>query len=336
MARAADLARISISALLLASCAAQRPPARPPAPAVNLQQVLADRAVDRITRGLQSQGFELKAASVSRVELLGDAPGAAFALKDGSLHIHAYRDPASAAAAAQRIITAIPGRYSWPFPPIFYQCGSAIAMYAASAPSVASALRQLCASPFYVHPSLREHSAELLAEGPGELRLQVSRLEARRRQITAQVRRKARKMAGGAKCASVDLPASAFVPVEITGDSIPELAVALGQLSCPAGAFAGPAGGTVQFWSTAGRLPRLILERPILGFTPRDAALVTLEPGASCGPAPAARCLVTYVWDPKTWAMATAARLPIAAPSWPAIITFDHQLARRALDTSAR
>lgn len=336
MARFVRLASASIAALLLSSCAAQRAPTRAPAPAVNLQQVLADPAVDRITRGLQSSGFELKAANVSRIALLADAPGAAFAVAGGALHIHAYRDEASAAAAVQRIISAPAGRYSWPFPPIFYQCGSAIAMYAASAPSGASALRQLCASPFYVHPSLREHSAELLAEGPGELRSQVSRLDARRRQITAQVRRKARRMAGGAKCASIQLPASAFAPVEITGDSTPELAVALSQLSCPAGAFIGPAGGTVQFWSTASRAPRLILERQILGFTPRDHSLVTLEPGARCGPALAAQCIVTYMWNPNARMMVAAARLPIATSGWPAIITFDHQLTRRALGTTAR
>ena len=336
MARAHTRLAIASAAALLASCAGQRSAAvREPAP-TSLAQVLADPAVERVTRGLQSRGFELKAPGVSRIELLADSPGAAFAVADGALHIHSYRDPAAAAAAVGRIVNAPAGRYSWPFPPIFYQCGSAIAMYAASTPSVASALRQLCASPFYVHPSLREHSAELLAEGPGELRSQVSRLDARRRQINAAVQRKARKMAGGSKCASIELPASAFAPVEITGDSTPELAVALSQLSCPAGAFGGPAGGTVQFWSTASRAPRLILERQILGFTPTDRALVTLEPGANCGPAPAVQCITTFVWDPKARAMATGTRLPVAAAGWPAIITFDHRLARRAPGTTAR
>ena len=321
---------ISFVALLLASCAAQRTEAVREPPPVNLAQVLADPAVERITRGLQSRGFELKAASVSRIELLADAPGAAFTLADGSLHIHAYRDQASAAAAVQRIIAAPAGRYRWPFPPIFYQCGSAIAMYAASTPAVASALRQLCASPVYVHPSLREHSAELLAEGPADLRTQVSRLDARRRQINAQVRRQARRMAGGPKCASIGLPDGAFAPVEITGDSTPELAVALSLLSCPRGVFGGPGSGIVQFWSIAGRAPRLVLERPMLGFTPTDRSLVALEPGASCGPALAAQCIVTYMWDPKARAMVAGARLPVAATGWPATITFDHQLRRKA------
>lgn len=326
----------SIAALLLASCAAQRSAAvREPA-RTNLAQVLADPAVDRITRGLQSRGFELKAASVSRIELLADAPGAAFALADGSLHIHSYRDQASAAAAVQRIITAPAGRYRWPFPPIFYQCGSAIAMYAASTPSVASALRQLCASPVYVHPSLREHSAELLAEGPAELRTQVSRLDARRRQITAEIRRRARRMAGGSKCASIDLPGGAFAPVEITGDSTPELAVALGLLSCPAGAFSGPAGGVVQFWSTGGRAPRLILEERIHGFSPRDGLLVMLQPGNSCDAAGTAHCLVTYRWDPGKRQMTVAASAPVAAAEGLAAITFDHHLRRRAVGATAQ
>lgn len=330
MARLTARTPIAIAALLLASCAANQARAPAPDPAASLAQVLADPAVDRITRGLQSSGFELKAANVSRIELLADAPGAAFALADGSLHIHAYRDQASAAAAVQRIIGAPPGRYSWPFPPIFYQCGSAIAMYAAATPSVASALRQLCASPFYVHPSLREHSAELLAEGPAELRSQVLRLDARRRQITAQVRRKARKMAGGAKCASIDLPASAFVPVEITGDSAPELAVALSQTSCPAGAFAGPAGGIVQFWSTASRAPRLVFEQRLYGFTPRDGLLVTLQTGGACGAPETARCLVTYRWDAKSRQMLAAARAPVAAAEGLSQMAFEHDLRRRA------
>lgn len=321
---------ITAAAALLASCATQRTAAvRQPAP-TDLAQVLADPAVERVTRGLQSRGFELKSASVSRIELLADAPGAAFAVADGSLHIHSYRDQASAAAAVGRIVNAPAGRYKWAFPPIFYQCGSAIVMYAASRPSVASALRELCASPFYVHPSLREHSAELLAEGPGELRSQVARLDARRRQINAEVRRKARKLPGGAKCSRAELPAGAFVPVEVTGDSTPELAVALGQLPCPAGAFRGPAGGTVQFWSTAARAPRLILEQQMHGFSPRGGLLVTLQNGGACGAASIARCLVTYRWDAAKGRMLAAARAPVTEAEGLSAIAFDQDLRRVA------
>lgn len=331
MARGGTCVRALALALLLSSCAAIRgTPAPAPPPATNLAQVLSDPAVERVTRGLQTQGFELKAAAVSRVPLLADAPGAAFAVAGGALHLHSYRDPGRAAAAAHRIVNAPAGRYSWPFPPIFYQCGSAIAVYAGSTPSVASALRQLCASPFFVHPSLREHSAELLAEGPGELRSQVARLDARRRQIAAQVRRKARRMAGGRSCRSIELPPGAFLPVEITGDAVPELAVALNQISCPRGVFGGPAGGTVQFWSLAGRQPRLILEQQLLGFSPRDASLVTLQHGGSCGAAGSVRCLVNYQWNPKTRQMQIAARAPVTAGAGLSAVTFDHDLRRRA------
>ena len=143
-------------------------------------------------------------------------------------------------------------------------------------------------------------------------------------------------MASGSKCASIDLPGGAFAPVEITGDSTPELAVALSLLSCPRGAFGGPGSGIVQFWSLAGRQPRLVLERPMLGFTPADRSLVALEPGASCGPALAAQCIVTYMWNPKAGTMVAGARLPVAATGWPAIITFDHQLRRRAAGATAQ
>ncbi|HEU4704473.1 MAG TPA: hypothetical protein VFS45_02015 [Sphingomicrobium sp.] len=328
--RVATRVAIALAGALLTSCAGQRAAAvRPPAPA-GVAQLLADPAVDRVTRGLQSRGFELKAPGVSRVELLADAPGAAFAVADGALHVHAYRDEAAAAAAVGRIVNAPAGRYRWQFPPIFYQCGSAIAVYAASRPSVASALRELCASPFYVHPSLREHNAELLAEGPGELRSQVSRLDVRRRQINAHIRRQARQLPGGAKCRGTGLPDSAFVPVEVTGDSVPELAVALGRLGCPAGAFAGPAGGTVQFWSSTARSPRLILEQQVHGFAPRDGLLVTLQNGGACAAAGPKLCLVTYRWDPKQRRMLVAARAAVAAKDGLAAIAFDHQLRRVA------
>lgn len=322
--------RISLLVLLLSSCGFHRTSTRSPAPVTNLTQVLADPAVQRVTKGLQTRGFELKELSVSQIPLLTDAPGAAFALADGSLHIHAYRDEASATLAANRIVNGPVGQLSWAFPPIFYQCESAIVMYAGSGPSAASALRQLCASPFYVHASLREHSAELLGQGPGELRLQVSQLDVRRRQITNHIRRKARRAAGAQKCAAIELPASAFLPVEVTGDATPELAVSLNQVSCPQGVFGGSLGGVVQFWSTAGRQSRLILEQQVEGFTPTDRSLITLQHGSSCGAAGSARCLVTYYWTPKTRTMLIASRVPVSASDGWSRMSFDYDLRRRA------
>ena len=337
MARAAAPIQASLLALLLASCALGGPPRNAPAvPVTDLAFVLADPAVERIIRGLQTRGFELKAARVSQVALLADSPGAAFTLADGALHLHGYRDAASATAAADRIVNAPVAQHGWAAPPMLYKCGSAIAMYAGSRPSVASALRQLCASPFYVHPSLRAHSEELLEQGPGELRAQVARLDSRRRQIAAHVRRSARAAPGGRKCAAIELPASAFLPVEITGDSIPELAVSLSQLGCPSGAFGGPAGGVVQFWSTAGRSARLILEDRIEGFTPADKSLVTLQNGSGCAPAAAVRCLVTFQWNPKARRMQVASRIPVAAGGGRSAITFDHDLRRRAPGAAAQ
>lgn len=337
MARAIDPIRASVLALLLGSCAINRPPPRAAAvPVTNLAQVLADPAVERITRGLQIRGFELKAVRVSQVALLADAPGAAFTLADGALHLHAFRDAASATAAADRIVNAPVAQHGWAAPPMLYKCGSAIAMFAGSRPSVASALRQLCASPFYVHPSLRAHSEELLEQGPGELQSQVARLDSRRRQIAVHVRRAARAAPGGRKCAAIELPASAFLPVEITGDSTPELAVSLNQLGCPRGAFGGPSDGVVQFWSTAGRSARLVLEERIEGFTPADGSLVTLQHGTGCAPVAAVRCLVTFQWNPKARRMQVAGRIPVAAGGGRSAITFDHDLRRRAPGAAAQ
>lgn len=336
MARSTAVIRASLLALLLASCALHRPqPRAAAAPVTNLGQVLADPAVEQITRGLQTRGFELKAARVSRVALLADAPGAAFTLADGALHLHAYRDAGSAAAAADRIINAPVAQHGWAAPPMLYRCGSAIAMFAGSRPSVASALRQLCGSPFYVHPSLRAHSEELLGQGPGELQSQVARLDSRRRQIAAHVRRAARAAPGGRKCAAIELPASAFLPVEINGDSTPELAVSLNQLNCPRGAFGGPAAGIVQFWSLSGRSARLILEERIEGFRPADTALITLQHGIGCAPTAAVRCLVTFQWNPKARRMQVAGRIPVPAGDGRSAITFDHDLRRLAPGAAA-
>lgn len=337
MARAIVTVRASALALLLASCAVQRPPPRAAAaPATDLARVLADPAVERITQGLQARGFELKAVQASSVALLADAPGAAFTLADGSLHLHAFRDSAAAAAAADRIVNTPVAQHAWAAPPMLYKCGSAIALFAGSRPSVASALRQLCASPFYVHPSLRAHSEELLEQGPGELQSQVARLDARRRQIAGHVRRLARAAPGGRQCAAIELPASAFLPVEITGDGTPELAVSLSQLGCPRGAFGDADGGVVQFWSIAGRSARLILEQRIAGFTPAERSLVTLQHGAGCAPVAAVRCLVTFQWDPKARVMQVAGRIPVAAGGGRSVITFDHDLRRRAPGAAAQ
>ena len=331
MARAIDPVRASLLALLLASCAVDPPPPRAAAaPVTDLARVLADPAVERITGGLQTRGFELKAVRASSVALLADAPGAAFTLADGTLHRHAYRDSAAAAAAADRIVNAPVAQHGWAAPPMLYKCGSAIAMFAGSRPSVASALRQLCASPFYVHPSLRAHSEELLEQGPSELRSQVARLDSRRRQIAAHVRRLARAAPGGRQCAAIELPASAFLPVEISGDSTPELAVSLSRLGCPRGAFGGPSDGLVQFWSMTGRSARLILEERIEGFRPAERFLVTLQQGRGCAPAGAVRCLVTFQWNPKARRMQVAGRIPVAAGGGRPAITFDHELRRLA------
>jgi hypothetical protein len=105
----------------------------------------------------------------------------------------------------------------------------------------------------------------------------------------------------GAECGGIEVPDRAFIPVEITGGGLPELAVPFGRVICPdhgLNRFSGTGGVMVQFWIGSGGPVRLLLEQNMHGFTPGERRLVTWQHGGYCpdGAGPD-QCRVTYAWD---------------------------------------
>jgi hypothetical protein len=104
----------------------------------------------------------------------------------------------------------------------------------------------------------------------------------------------------GAACGTITIPEDAFIPIEVTGGGLPELAVPFGRVECAAGAtcFSGTGGGLVQFWIGTGGPVRLLLEHQVHGFTPVHRRLVTMQHGGYCpGGAGPDQCRVTYQWN---------------------------------------
>ena len=104
----------------------------------------------------------------------------------------------------------------------------------------------------------------------------------------------------GAECGTIAVPDEAFVPVEITGGGLPEMAVSFGRVRCGIGAtrFSGTGGVMVQFWLGSGGPVRLLLEQQMHGFTPAVRELVTMQHGGFCpGGAGPDQCRVTYGWN---------------------------------------
>jgi hypothetical protein len=147
--------------------------------------------------------------------------------------------------------------------------------------------------------------------------------------IIAAARQKVRELPGSQCGADPDIPDSAFLPVEITGDQSPELVLSLDNIPCTAKAFSGTAGGILQFWSRQDGRMRLILEQQIERFTPGDRQLVTLEHSGHCQTPGADFCRVTYQWNARNGRMEPTER--ILASKLPAIpkMAFNYDLSRR-------
>lgn len=104
-------------------------------------------------------------------------------------------------------------------------------------------------------------------------------------------------------CGTIHLAENVFVPIEVTGDDIPELAVFLFQSDCATGAnlFYGTGGGVVQIWANLEGGAHQLMELQAHGFTPTGDGLVSIEHAGSCpdsiGPD---GCIVTYRWNPAS------------------------------------
>lgn len=117
--------------------------------------------------------------------------------------------------------------------------------------------------------------------------------------MKAAIRRDA-QASYGEECGTIAVPDHAFIPVEISGGGLPELAVSYGRVECGIGRtrFSGTGGVMVQFWIGSGGPVRLLLEHQMHGFTSEGDRLATLQHGAYCpGGAGPDACLVTYAWN---------------------------------------
>jgi hypothetical protein len=132
--------------------------------------------------------------------------------------------------------------------------------------------------------------------------------------VKSAVRAEAQRLYGR-DCGRVTLPDRAFVPIELTGARNPEYAVLFGRAQCQrwggsSQRWSGTGGPVVQFWFASDGPARLLLERPMMAFTPTSPGLRSLQHGTACpggaGPNP---CLVTYRWNGKDRALEVASRL---------------------------
>jgi hypothetical protein len=106
----------------------------------------------------------------------------------------------------------------------------------------------------------------------------------------------------GDECGTISVPDDAFIPIEITGGGLTELAVPYGRVECGLGLtrFSGTGGVMVQFWIGSGGPVRLLVEQQVHGFTPAGNRLITMQHGGFCpGGAGPDQCRVVYEWNDR-------------------------------------
>ena len=154
--------------LSLAACAVspQPPPAAPPVlsrvegppPVVGPAAaqvhaiVTANRDAAQILQGLGARGLRPMPSDVSRVDLLAGSPGYAWRLGQDSLFLHAFADPPSASASAQRFVATAMARsriIDWAGTPRLFQCRTALALYLGDSPQALNVLTYLCGPPLW-------------------------------------------------------------------------------------------------------------------------------------------------------------------------------------------
>ena len=131
-------------------------------------------------------------------------------------------------------------------------------------------------------------------EAPDEIEAHLVRMKS--------VIRQDLRIAFDKRCEGITAPDDAFLPIEITGGGLPELALSMGLVECKIGpsVFSGTGGVNVQFWIGNGGPVRLLLEQQMHGFTPGDGYVQAVQHGATCpGGAGPDSCIVTYRWNDK-------------------------------------
>jgi hypothetical protein len=104
----------------------------------------------RVVEDLAQQGFDLQLTSTNPpTAWLAPAPGVAYQVGDGWLHIHWYADEQEASQKADEIIAE--PRWAvidWAAEPHFFRCGAVIALYLGSDEAVLAVMQGTCGAPF--------------------------------------------------------------------------------------------------------------------------------------------------------------------------------------------
>ena len=132
---------------VLAGCGA--PPTHETPPAPSAEALGQEVTSDHLLQDLRRQGLNPILLGDSAVAWLAAAPGAAYRLGPGWLHLHTYPDEAAAQAAAAAIPpSADTGLTDWVAAPHFFRCTRMIVLYLGDDQDVVALLSAACGAPF--------------------------------------------------------------------------------------------------------------------------------------------------------------------------------------------
>jgi hypothetical protein len=122
-------------------------------------------------------------------------------------------------------------------------------------------------------------------------------------------------------CGSIEVPARAFFPVDLTGDGH-DYMLSFARVLCEksAGLWSGMGGTLFQLWTDEGGKPRMLLEEDMHAFRHdlKSDYLVTDQHGANCpGGAELQICRVIYHWDRASQSLKVANRQFMPAETLP-------------------
>ena len=105
-----------------------------------------------------------------------------------------------------------------------------------------------------------------------------------------------------AECGAMEVPARAFLPLDLTGDGRDDYMLSFARVLCEKSAslWTGTGGPLFQLWTDDGGRPRMVLEENFHAFRHdlKSRYLVTDQHGANCpGGAGPQICRVVYRWD---------------------------------------
>ena len=118
-----------------------------PQPTVVVAGVADAPAVTQLIAALRERGITPELTAESRVDFLADAPGQAYRLGEGWLHLHLYPSAEAARTKTTEIQRGLENPVATlPAPPHAFRCDRVIALYLGTDEQVTTALAALCGS----------------------------------------------------------------------------------------------------------------------------------------------------------------------------------------------